>query len=493
LIAESTGKHGKGLIPIDGEPLAGPDLYGRDRFFIDLRTENEANAEHDGALEAVRQAGPVARILLESTEHVGQEFFRFELAIATAGAVIGIDPFDQADVEASKIETRELTAAFEKTGALPRETPVASDGRMEIYTDATNADALKKAGADGGTDDVSLEYAMQIGLIGLGRMGSNIARRLMQRGHQAVVYDRDPKAVSTLAAEGATGAGGLEELVRKLGKPRPVWVMLPAGEITENVIRELGELLEPGDIVIDGGNTFWKDDIRRAATLRQRNLHYNAQVALCRRRNERRSLGSGTPVLHDDRRRARRRRPPRPDLRRARARDWQRPTNAVAGRSRPTPGRGYLHAGPNGAGHFVKMVHNGIEYSLMHAYAEGFEILKKAGTETLPEVERFDLDIADIAEVWRRGSVIASWLLDLAASAVVEHPALNAYSGFVQDSGEGRWTIQAAIEEAVPAEVLSAALYTRFRSRQEHTFAEKILSAMRKGFGGHIEPKAERP
>jgi len=328
---------------------------------------------------------------------------------------------------------------------------------------------------------------MQIGLIGLGRMGSNIVRRLMQRGHQAVVYDREPKAVSTLVAEGATGADGLEELVRKLGKPRTVWVMLPAGEITEGAIHELGELLEPGDIVIDGGNTFWKDDIRRAAALKQRNLHYvdvgtsggvwGLERGYCM------MIGGERDVV-----------------------DRLDPIFAALapglGNVPRTPGRdgrdqraerGYMHAGPNGAGHFVKMVHNGIEYGLMQAYAEGFEILKQAGTEILPQVERFDLDIADIAEVWRRGSVITSWLLDLAASALVEDPALNTYSGFVQDSGEGRWAIQAAIEEAVPADVLSAALYTRFRSRQEHSFAEKILSAMRKGFGGHVEPKAGPP
>jgi 6-phosphogluconate dehydrogenase len=328
---------------------------------------------------------------------------------------------------------------------------------------------------------------MQIGLIGLGRMGSNIARRLMQRGHQAVVYDREPKAVSTLAAEGATGAGGLEELVSKLGKPRTVWVMLPAGEITEGAIRELGELLEPGDVVIDGGNTFWKDDIRRAAALRQRKLHYvdigtsgwvwGLERGYCMMiGGERDVVDRLDPIFAALA-------PGLGNVPRTPGRD---------GRDQ-RPERGYLHAGPNGTGHFVKMVHNGIEYGLMQAYAEGFEILKKAGTETLPQAERFDLDITDIAEVWRRGSVITSWLLDLTASALVEDPALNAYSGFVQDSGEGRWTIQAAIEEAVPAEVLSAALYTRFRSRQEHTFAEKILSAMRKGFGGHVEPKDGHP
>lgn len=327
---------------------------------------------------------------------------------------------------------------------------------------------------------------MQIGMIGLGRMGGNIARRLIQRGHEAVVYDRDAKAVTALSCEGATGAGGLEELTRKLAKPRAVWLMLPAGEVTEGAIRALGLLLEPGDVVIDGGNTFWKDDIRRAATLKKRHLHYvdvgtsggvwGLERGYCM------MIGGEEGVI-----------------------DRLDPIFAALapgmGSVSRTPGRpgrdpraeqGYIHAGPNGAGHFVKMVHNGIEYGLMQAYAEGLHILKNAGTEALPETERFDLDIVDIAEVWRHGSVITSWLLDLAAAALVQDPGLDAYSGFVQDSGEGRWTIQAAIDEAVPAEVLAAALFARFRSRQEHTFAEKILSAMRKGFGGHVEPKAGR-
>jgi 6-phosphogluconate dehydrogenase len=325
--------------------------------------------------------------------------------------------------------------------------------------------------------------AMQLGIIGLGRMGGNIARRLMQHGHAAVVYDRDPQAIKTLAGEGAAGTSGLDDLVRKLEKPRAVWVMLPAGDITEDTIRKLGDLLEPGDAIIDGGNTFWKDDIRRAQALKQRGLHYldvgtsggvwGLERGYCM------MIGGDRAVV--DR------------------------LDAIFAALAPglgnvprTPGRdgrdqraehGYIHAGSNGAGHFVKMVHNGIEYGLMQAYAEGFDILKNAGAKGLPEAIRFDLDVADIAEVWRRGSVITSWLLDLTASALAEDAALDAYSGFVQDSGEGRWTIQAAIEEGVPADVLSAALYARFRSRHEHTFAEKVLSAMRKGFGGHVEPK----
>jgi 6-phosphogluconate dehydrogenase len=328
---------------------------------------------------------------------------------------------------------------------------------------------------------------MQIGLIGLGRMGGNIARRLMRHGRKVVVYNRDPKPIRILVGEGAAGASDFEELVHKLDKPRTVWVMLPAGEITEDAIRKLANLLESGDVIIDGGNTFWKDDIRRAQALRQRGLHYvdvgtsggvwGLERGYCM------MIGGEKDVV-----------------------DRLDPIFAALapglGNVPRTPGRdgrdpraeqGYIHAGPNGAGHFVKMVHNGIEYGLMQAYAEGFDILKNAGFEGLPEAIRFDLNIADIAEVWRRGSVITSWLLDLTASALAEDAALGAYSGFVQDSGEGRWTIQAAIEEGVPADVLSAALYARFRSRHEHTFAEKILSAMRKGFGGHVEPKAGRP
>jgi 6-phosphogluconate dehydrogenase len=328
---------------------------------------------------------------------------------------------------------------------------------------------------------------MQIGIIGLGRMGGNIVRRLIRHGHEAVVYDRDQTAVMGVAGEGAAGASGIEELVRRLAKPRAVWVMLPAGAVTDDTIRRLGELLDGGDVIIDGGNTFWKDDVRRAAALKQRGLHYvdvgtsggvwGLERGYCM------MIGGEQDVV-----------------------DRLDPIFAAlapgVGNVPRTPGRdgrdpraerGYIHAGPNGAGHFVKMVHNGIEYGLMQAYAEGFDILKGADSQALPEAERFDLDLADIAEVWRRGSVISSWLLDLAASALAEDSKLDAYSGYVEDSGEGRWTIQAAIAEAVPAEVLSAALYARFRSRREHTFAEKVLSAMRKGFGGHVEPRAIEP
>ncbi|UYO43371.1 decarboxylating 6-phosphogluconate dehydrogenase [Rhodopseudomonas palustris] len=324
---------------------------------------------------------------------------------------------------------------------------------------------------------------MQIGMIGLGRMGGNIVRRLMKDGHHAVVYDRDPQAVDALTREGATGAGGLEELVRKLDAPRAVWVMLPAGHITETTIEQLAKLLAAGDVVIDGGNTFWQDDIRRAKTLKETSIDYvdvgtsggiwGFERGYCM------MIGGDKAVV-----------------------DRLDPIFATLapgiGDIPRTPGReerdprveqGYLHAGPVGAGHFVKMVHNGIEYGLMQAYAEGFDILKNASSDVLPDAHRFDLDIADIAEVWRRGSVIPSWLLDLTATALAKNDQLDNYSGFVEDSGEGRWTINAAIEEAVPAEVLTAALFARFRSRREHTFAEKILSAMRAGFGGHKEPQ----
>src|SRR6266700_1209230 len=324
---------------------------------------------------------------------------------------------------------------------------------------------------------------MQIGMVGLGRMGGNIVRRLMRHGHEAVVYDRDAKAVAALAREGAAGAAGLDELVGRVAKPRAIWVMLPAGRITETTIGQLADRLEPGDIVLDGGNTFWKDDIRRAKTLKERNIHYvdvgtsggvwGLERGFCM------MIGGEKAIV-----------------------DRLDPIFAALapglGNVPRTPGRdrrdgraerGYIHAGPHGAGHFVKMVHNGIEYGLMQAFAEGFDILKNANSQALPEDARFELDLADIAEVWRRGSVISSWLLDLTASALAADPKLADFEGVVEDSGEGRWTIMAAIEEAVPADVLSAALYTRFRSRHDHTFAEKILSAMRKGFGAHVEPK----
>jgi 6-phosphogluconate dehydrogenase len=327
---------------------------------------------------------------------------------------------------------------------------------------------------------------MQIGVIGLGRMGGNISRRLIKNGHEVVVYDHDAKAVAALSRDGAKGAGGLDTLVQQLRPPRAVWVMLPAGKITEDVIGELAKLLAAGDIVLDGGNTFWRDDIRRAKMLKERNIHHvdvgtsggvwgfdrgycmmiGGDKAIVDRLDP--IFAALAPGLGN--------------VPRTPKRD---------GRD-PRAERGYIHAGPNGAGHFVKMVHNGIEYGLMQAYAEGFDILKNANGKALSEDGRFALDLADIAEVWRRGSVVSSWLLDLTASALAADDKLDGFEGVVEDSGEGRWTIMAAIEEAVPADVLSAALYTRFRSRQNHTFAEKILSAMRKGFGDHVEPKAKQ-
>jgi 6-phosphogluconate dehydrogenase len=324
---------------------------------------------------------------------------------------------------------------------------------------------------------------MQLGVIGLGRMGGNIVRRLMKHGHTTVVYDQDPKAVAAITADGAIGAGALADFVKKLEKPRTAWVMLPAGKITEATIDALTKLMERDDVIIDGGNSFWQDDVRRGKALKEHGIHYvdvgtsggvwGLERGYCM------MIGGDKAVVD-------RLDPifaalapgigniPRTEDRKERDRRIE---------------QGYIHAGPVGAGHFVKMVHNGIEYGLMQAYAEGFDILKNANIEALPAEHRFDLDIADVAEVWRRGSVIPSWLLDLTASALANNPTLGNYSGFVEDSGEGRWTVNAAIDEAVPAEVLTAALYARFRSRQEHTFAEKILSAMRAGFGGHREPQ----
>jgi 6-phosphogluconate dehydrogenase len=323
---------------------------------------------------------------------------------------------------------------------------------------------------------------MQLGMIGLGRMGGNIVRRLMRHGHSTVVYDKDAKAVAALAQEGATGSATLEEFISRLEKPRTAWIMLPAGHITEITIQAIAKLMEKGDVIIDGGNTFWQDDVRRGKALQERGIHYvdvgtsggvwGIERGYCM------MIGGDKQVVERLDPIFKTLAPGIGDIPR---------TDGRQGRD-PRVEQGYLHAGPIGAGHFVKMVHNGIEYGLMQAYAEGFDILKNANIDALPEAHRFDLDIADIAEVWRRGSVIPSWLLDLTASALAKHPALDEYSGFVEDSGEGRWTVNAAIDEAVPAEVLTAALFARFRSRKEHTFAEKILSAMREGFGGHKEP-----
>lgn len=324
---------------------------------------------------------------------------------------------------------------------------------------------------------------MQLGMIGLGRMGGNIVRRLMRHGHTTVVYDKDAKAVAGLAADGAVGSATLEEFISKLERPRTAWVMLPAGRITETTIDTIAGVMQEGDVIIDGGNTFWQDDVRRGKALKERGIHYvdvgtsggvwGLDRGYCMMiGGEKQVVDRLDPIFAALA-------PGAGDIPRTEGRD---------GRD-PRIEQGYIHAGPVGAGHFVKMIHNGIEYGLMQAYAEGFDILKNANIDALPVDHRYDFDLADIAEVWRRGSVIPSWLLDLTSTALADSPALAEYSGFVEDSGEGRWTVNAAIDEAVPAEVLTAALYTRFRSRKEHTFAEKILSAMRAGFGGHKEPK----
>lgn len=328
---------------------------------------------------------------------------------------------------------------------------------------------------------------MQLGVIGLGRMGGNIARRLHRAGHYCVVYDRVPKPVAELAAEGLAPASNLPDLVAKLAPPHAIWVMLPAGAATEDTIRAMSDLLSAGDILIDGGNTFYKDDIRRAKALDAKLITYidvgtsggvwglergycmmigGAKAAVDRLDPIFKALAPGLGVIA---------RTPNRDGRDPRAE------------------QGYIHAGPAGAGHFVKMVHNGIEYGLMQAYAEGFDILRGKAGPGIPEGERFGLDLADIAEVWRRGSVISSWLLDLSAMALAEDSSLAKFIGAVEDSGEGRWTIDAAIEEAIPANVLTASLFERFRSREEHSFGDKLLSAMRSKFGGHVESLAKNP
>jgi 6-phosphogluconate dehydrogenase len=335
---------------------------------------------------------------------------------------------------------------------------------------------------------------MQLGMIGLGRMGANIVRRLLQAGHTCVVYDVNPEAVAKLAAEGAAGAGSLEDFVTKLETPRRAWIMVPAGEITERTVRDLASLLEAGDTVVDGGNSYYRDDIRRAADLSARGIRY----VDCGTSGGVFGLERGFCLMIGG-----------PDDAFAELEpifDSLAPGVVAAERTRgrvgtPAPEeRGYLHCGPTGAGHFVKMVHNGIEYGMMAALAEGLNILHGADAglrrrdedaETAPldhpEFYSYTLDIPAITEVWRRGSVVESWLLDLTAAALLESPELEELAGRVSDSGEGRWTAIAAIEEGVPADVLTAALYSRYSSRDEGLFAHKVLSAMRKQFGGHHE------
>ncbi|MGH8611928.1 MAG: phosphogluconate dehydrogenase (NAD(+)-dependent, decarboxylating) [Gammaproteobacteria bacterium] len=326
---------------------------------------------------------------------------------------------------------------------------------------------------------------MQLGVVGLGRMGGNIVRRLTRKGHQCVVFDRNPAAIQALAGEGVSGGADLEQLVGQLVRPRAVWVMLPAGEITESTVVQLGQLLDSGDIITDGGNAFYKDDIRRAKALKAKGIHY----VDCGTSGGIWGLERGYCMMIGGDKETVERLDPIFDALAPGAADIP-VTPGRKGRD-PRVERGYLYCGPSGSGRFVKMIHNGIEYGLMQAYAEGFHILRNAASEELPEDQRYQLDLADIAEVWRRGSVIGSWLLDLTAMALAEDPKLSRYAGFVEDSGEGRWTIMAAIEQAVPAEVLSAALYARFRSREELSFADKLLSAMRNRFGGHVEPKGD--
>jgi 6-phosphogluconate dehydrogenase len=325
---------------------------------------------------------------------------------------------------------------------------------------------------------------MQLGMIGLGKMGGNMVRRLMRGGHQLVVTDHGPDTVKQFANEGATPSSSLDDFISKLAKPRVAWLMVPAGGPTEETVQLLAKKFESGDIMIDGGNSYFKDDVRRSQELKAKGIHYV-------------DVGTSGGVWGLDRGYCMMIGGPKDTVQRL---DSIFKTLAPGRGDLPrTPGRdnipgtaeeGYIHCGPAGAGHFVKMVHNGIEYGIMQAYAEGFDIFKNATSKEVPEQFRYELNVADIAEVWRRGSVVSSWLLDLAAIALAKNPTLSDYTGFVQDSGEGRWTIQAALDEAVPVDVLSAALFTRFRSRQEHTFAEKMLSAMRQGFGGHIELKA---
>ena len=321
---------------------------------------------------------------------------------------------------------------------------------------------------------------MQLGMIGLGRMGSNMVRRLQKAGHACVVFDRSREAVAALADEGARGAASLAEFTAQLATPRAVWLMVPAA-VTDAALADLLPHLAPGDVVIDGGNSYYKDDIRRARELSARKLHYvdvgtsggvwGAERGYC-------LMIGGSPEIF-----ARL----TPIFRTLAPGQGDVTPTASLDIAATTAHEGFVHCGPAGAGHFVKMIHNGIEYGLMQAYAEGFDILRNAANETLPPEQRFDLKLPEIAEVWRRGSVISSWLLDLAARALADDPQLAKYVGYVQDSGEGRWTVDAAIEEEVPADVLTAALYARFRSRRDHTFAEKLLSALRAQFGGHVE------
>ena len=335
---------------------------------------------------------------------------------------------------------------------------------------------------------------MELGIVGLGRMGANMARRLMRDGHRIVAYDVNPEAVAELAGDGAEGASSLQDLASKLSAPRAVWVMVPSGEITEKTVEDVAATLEPGDAIVDGGNSYYRDDIRRAAKLREQQIDF----VDCGTSGGVFGLDRGYCLMIGG-----------PDGAVKRLDPIFASLAPGVGDVERTPGRsgdpspsenGYLHCGPNGAGHFVKMVHNGIEYGIMAAYAEGLNILKNADAgkadreqdaETAPleqpEYYQYELDLPEVAEVWRRGSVIGSWLLDLTAAAMQESPDLSDFAGRVSDSGEGRWTSIAAIDEGVPSPVLTAALHERFYSRGLGDFGDKVLSAMRKQFGGHDE------
>ena len=344
---------------------------------------------------------------------------------------------------------------------------------------------------------MATDSPMQLGMVGLGRMGANIVRRIMRDGHKAVVYDVSADAVAALEADGADGSTDLATFVQKMERPRNVWIMVPAGKITESVITQLAELLEPGDAIIDGGNSYYHDDIRHAANLKDKGIHF----VDCGTSGGVWGLERGYCLMIGG-----------PDEAVDRLKPIWRSVAPGVGDIERTPGRsgdytpeeeGWLHCGANGAGHFVKMVHNGIEYGMMAAYAEGLNILKNAdaGTQTRtadaetapmenPQYYQYDIDTAAVSELWRRGSVVASWLLDLTAIALNESPDLEEFSGRVSDSGEGRWTSIAAIDEGVPAPVLTAALFSRFASQGNDEFANKVQSAMRKQFGGHDEKKS---
>ena len=324
---------------------------------------------------------------------------------------------------------------------------------------------------------------MQIGMVGLGRMGANMSERLMKSGHECFAFDLNQENVKRLMSLGANGVNSLADFTKMMAKPRVIWLMVPAGEATGQTIEQLSQLLDAGDIVIDGGNSFYQDDIRHAQKLKERKIHFidvgtsggvwGKERGYCLMIG-----GEASTVKHCD--------------------PIFKCLSPGKGKIDATPGRenvtstsedGYLHCGPTGSGHFVKMVHNGIEYGMMQAYAEGFDILKGVSKEHIPAHRRYDLNIADIAEVWRRGSVIGSWLLDLSAMALFKDPQLSQFSGHVEDSGEGRWTVNAAVEEGVSAEILTTSLFKRFRSRETASFAEKAISAMRFQFGGHVEKK----